>query len=101
MIDTHQLVRQEQDSPQVELVVVEIEEVLKRWAKVFKDQDIVVAFCSEPMYSWNARATGEILVHLVLMLDLRVLYLNNLKFDCNVLFRNDVDSVINDTNDGF
>jgi hypothetical protein len=62
---------QEQDSLQVELVVAEIEEILKRWAKTFKDQDIVT-FRSEPMYSWNANAAGEILVHLVLMLDLRI-----------------------------
>jgi hypothetical protein len=86
MLDTHQLICQEQDSLQVELAVAEIEEILKRWAKTFKDQDIVVAFHSKPMYSWNANAAGKILVHLVLVLNLRMLHLNSLKFNCDVLF---------------
>lgn len=63
----HQLVHQEQGSLQVELAVAEIEEILKGWAKAFKDQDIVVASHSELMYSWNANAAGEILVHLFLI----------------------------------
>ena len=82
----HHLVSQEQDSPQAKLIVVEIGKVLERWTKAFEDQDIVVRFHSKPMYGWNTSATGETLVHLILMLNMRVLHLNRLKFDCDILF---------------
>ena len=50
ILDTHQLVCQEQDGRQAELPVVVIEEVLKRWTKVFQNQNIVVTLRPKPMH---------------------------------------------------
>jgi hypothetical protein len=50
----------------------------------------------KPIYRGDADASSETPVQLVLMLDI-----DGLKFDCDILFRNDVDSMINCTCDGF
>jgi hypothetical protein len=80
---------------------VAIEEVLKRWTKVFQDQNVIVTFSSKPMYTRNANGASETLVHTVLVLDLRVLCVDDLELDGDIAFRNDVDSAINDTCMGF
>ena len=98
---TYHLVSQGQDSPQVELMVVEIENILEGWTKVFKDQDIVITFHSKPIHSWNTSVPSKILVHLILMLNMRVLHPKGLKFDHDILFQNNVDSMINNTYDSF
>ena len=49
------------------------------------------------MYRRNANSASETLVHMEFMLDLRVLCVNGLELDGNVVFGNNVDSVINDT----
>ena len=82
----YHLVSQEQDSPQAELMVVEIENVLKGWIKVFKDQDIVIPFHSKPIYSQNTSVRSKVLVHLILMLNMKVPYLKGLKFNHCILF---------------
>jgi hypothetical protein len=97
ILDTHQLVCQEQDGRQAELPVVVIEEVLKRWTKVFQNQNIVVTLRPKPMHWWNANGASETLVHIVLVLDLRDLHAADLELDGNVVFRNYVDSAINNT----
>jgi hypothetical protein len=76
---------------------VAIEEILEGWTKVFQDQNVVVTFRPKPMYGWNTNSTSETLVHIVFVLDLRVLCVNGLELDGDVVFGNNVDSTINDT----
>jgi hypothetical protein len=94
---TYHLVCQNQDCLQVKLAVEAIKEIFEGRAKTFKDHGIVIAFCSEPANGWDTDATYEAFIDLVFIFKLRVLRIDRLELDSNILFRNNIDSVINDT----
>ena len=77
--------------------MVSIEELLEGWAKAVNDHGIVIAFCSEPANGWDTDATYEAFIDLVFIVKLRALRIDRLELDSNVLFRNNIDSAINDT----
>jgi hypothetical protein len=83
---TYHLVCQNQDRLQVKLVVEVIKEIFKGRAKTFKDHGAVIAFCSEPVNGWDTNATYEAFIDLVFIVKLRVLRINRLELDSNVLF---------------
>jgi len=62
--DTHELVSQKEDGFQAKFVVTANKEILEGWAKVFKNQYIVVILCSEPTNRGNADTTCEASVDL-------------------------------------
>jgi len=75
ILDTLTTGRQEQDDGrQAELLVVVIKEVLKRWTKVFQDQNIVVTLHPNQCTDGMPMVASKTLVHIVLMLDLRDLH---------------------------
>jgi hypothetical protein len=94
---TYHLVCQNQDRLQVKLAVEAIKEIFKGRAKTFKDHGVVIAFCSKPVNGWDTDATYEAFIDLVFVVKLRVLRIDRLELDSNVLFRNNIDSAINDT----
>ena len=91
------MVGKEEHSLEAELAVAEIEEVLQGWAEQVDDHGIVVTLCPEPTDKGNADATGKRLVDLGLVLELRVLSLDGLELDGDLLARDDVDPEIDVT----
>jgi len=84
---TYHLVCQNQDCLQVKLVVEVIKEIFKGRAKMFKDHGIVIAFCSKPANRWDTNATYEAFIDLVFVVKLKVLRIDRLRLDGNVLFQ--------------
>jgi len=94
---TYHLVCQNQDHLQAKLAVVMIEELLKGRAQELKNHGIILTFHSEPANRWDTNDAYEALIDAVFILELGILHVNGLKFDGNILFRNNIDSAINDT----
>lgn len=82
-----ELVGEEQDSLQRELAVAEVEEIFQTRAEKIQDHGIVVALGSEPADEGDTNTTGERLVHTGFILQLRVLSLDALELDGNLLAR--------------
>jgi hypothetical protein len=101
MASTYHLVCQNQDRLQAKLAVVTIEDLFKGRAQELKNHDIVIAFCSEPANRWDTDATCKALIDAVFVLELGILHINGLKFDGNILFRNNIDCMVNNTYNEF
>jgi hypothetical protein len=70
---TYKLVGEKQHSLESELAVAEVEQVLERGAEEVHYHRVVVALNSEPAHEGDTDSTGESLVNLGLILELRVL----------------------------
>ena len=91
VLDTRdKLIGQEEDGLQGKLPVAEVEEVLQTRTKQVEDHGIVVALGAEPADKGDADAAGMRLVDARLILELRVLGLDRLELDGNLLARDDV-----------
>ena len=90
MKNTYKLISEEEDGLEAKLAMTEVEQVLKRGAQEINDHRIVVALGAEPSHEGNADAAGEGFVDAGLVLELRVLGLDRLKLDGNLLAGNDV-----------
>lgn len=85
-----ELVGQQQDRLEAELAVAEVEEILEAGAEQVQHHGIVVAFGARPTHKGDADAAGEGLVDASLILELRVLGLDALELDGNLLAGDDV-----------
>lgn len=85
-----ELVGEQEDGLEGEFAVAEVEEILEGRAEQVEDHGVVVALGAEPSYEGNAHAAGEGLVDASLILELRVLGLDGLKLDGNLLTGDDV-----------
>jgi len=85
-----ELVGEEKDGLQRELAVAEVEEVLEGGAEQVQDHSIVVALGTEPPHEGNANTAGEGLVDTGLVFELRVLGLDALELDGDLLSGDDV-----------
>jgi hypothetical protein len=85
-----ELVGEQQDGLQRELAVAEVEEIFQRRAEQVQDHGVVVALGAEPAHKGNADTAGERLVDAGLILELRVLGLDALELDGDLLARDDV-----------
>lgn len=85
-----QLVGQEENCLEGEFAVAEVEEILKGRAEKVEDHGVVVTLGAEPPDERNADAACEGLVDAGLILQLRVLGLDRLKLDGNLLAGDDV-----------
>lgn len=94
---TYELVGEEENSLEGELAVAEVEEILETGSEEVDDHGVVVALDSEPSHERNSDSTGERLVHLGLILELRVLGLDGLELDGDLFARDDVDTQVDVT----
>lgn len=85
-----QLVGQEEDGLEGEFAVAEVEEVLEGGAEEVEDHGVVVTLGTEPSDERNADAASEGFVDAGLILQLRVLGLDGLKLDGDLLAGDDV-----------
>jgi hypothetical protein len=93
----YQLIRKEKNSLETELAVAEVEQVLERGPKKIQYHSVVVALGTVPPHERDADTTGESLVHLRLILELRMLGFNRLELDGDFLARYDVDTEVDVT----
>ena len=84
------LVGQQEDGLEGEFAVAEVEEIFEGGAEQVEDHGVVVALGAEPSHEGNADAAGEGFVDAGLVLELRVLGLDRLKLDGNLLTGDDV-----------
>jgi hypothetical protein len=85
-----QLVGEQEDGLEGEFAVAEVEEILEGGAEEVEDHGVVVALGAEPPDEGNTDAASERLVDAGLILELRVLGLDRLKLDGNLLAGDDV-----------
>jgi hypothetical protein len=85
-----ELVGEQEDGLEGEFAVAEVEEILKGGAEEVEDHGVVVTLGAEPSDERNADAASERLVDAGLILELRVLGLDGLKLDGNLLAGDDV-----------
>jgi hypothetical protein len=85
-----ELVGKEENSLQGELAVAEVEEVFQGRAEQVQDHGIVVALGTKPAYERDANTTGEGLVDASFIFQLRVLGLDALELNGNLLTGDDV-----------
>ena len=85
-----ELVGEEQDGLQRELAVAEVEEILEGGTEQVEDHGVVVALGAEPAHERNADTASKRLVDASLILKLRVLSLDTLKLNSNLLAGDDV-----------
>lgn len=91
VLDTaDQLVGQQEDGLEGEFAVAEVEEILEGGSEEVEDHGVVVTLGTEPAHEGNTDAAGEGLVDTGLILELRVLGLDGLKLDGNLLAGDDV-----------
>jgi hypothetical protein len=93
----NQLVSKKEDCLQRKLSVAEVEKILQTGAKEIQDHGIVVTLGSEPTNEGNTNSTGEGLVDAGFIFKLRVLGLDRLKLDSNLLTGDDVSAEVNIT----
>lgn len=89
-----ELVGEEEHSLQGELAVAEVEEILEGRAKKIQYHGIVVTLGAEPADKGDADSASEGLVDTSLIFELRVLGLDALELDSNLLARDDVGTCI-------
>jgi hypothetical protein len=89
-----ELVGEEQNGLEGELAVAEVEQVLQRGTKEIQDHGIVVALGTKPADEGNADTTCEGLVDAGLVFELRVLGLDALKLDGDLLAGDDVSACV-------
>jgi hypothetical protein len=85
-----ELIGEQEDGLERELAVAEVEEILQGRAEQIEDHGVVVALSTKPAHEGDTDTAGEGLVDASLILKLRVLSLDTLKLDSNLLARNDV-----------
>lgn len=85
-----ELVGEEQDGLQGELAVAEVEEILEGRAEQVQNHGIVVTLGAEPAHEGNSDTAGEGLVDAGLIFELRVLGLDALELDGDLLTGDDV-----------
>ena len=85
-----QLVGQQEDGLEGEFAVAEVEQVLEGGSEQVENHGVVVTLGAEPSDEGNADAAGERLVDTSLIFELRVLGLDRLKLDGNLLTGDDV-----------
>ena len=91
---THQLISKQEHGLETELSIAEVEEIFETGPKEIQDHGIVVAFRSEPPDKGNTDATGQCLVDLGLILELRVLCLCGFELDGDLFAGDDVDAEV-------
>lgn len=82
---TYELIREEKHRLQGELAVTEVEEVLEGRPEKVEDHCVVVALRAEPADEGNSHTSSKGLVNLGLVFELRVLGLDRLQLDGNLL----------------
>ena len=85
-----ELVGQQEDGLEGEFAVAEVEEVLEGRSEQVENHGVVVALGAEPSDEGNADTAGKRLVDTSLIFELRVLGLDRLKLDGNLLTGDDV-----------
>lgn len=85
-----ELISKQENRLESEATIAEVEEILETGAKEVQDHGIIVAFGAEPADEGNADTTGQRLVNASFILKLRVLSLDALELDSNLLARDDV-----------
>ena len=85
-----ELVGEQEDSLEGEFAVAEVEQILEGRAEKVEDHGVVVTLGAEPSDERNADAASKRLVDAGLILELRVLGLDGLKLDGNLLAGDDV-----------
>lgn len=85
-----ELIGEQEDGLEGEFAVAEVEEILEGGSKEVEDHGVVVTLGAEPSDERNADAASERLVDAGLILELRVLGLDGLKLDGNLLAGDDV-----------
>ena len=92
-----ELVGEEQNRLQGELAVAEVEEVLQAGPEEVENHGIVVTFRTKPADERNSDATGERLVDAGFIFELRMLGLDALELDGDLLSGDDVGSQVDVT----
>ena len=90
MKNTYELISQQEDGLEGEFAVAEVEEVLEGRSEQVENHGVVVALGAEPSDEGNADTAGKRLVDTSLIFELRVLGLDRLKLDGNLLAGDDV-----------
>jgi hypothetical protein len=92
-----ELIGEQQDGLQGELAVAEVEQVLQAGTEKVENHGIVVALGAEPADEGDADTTGQRLVNTSLILELRVLRLDALELDGDLLAGDDVGAEVDVT----
>jgi hypothetical protein len=85
-----ELIGEEKNGLQGELAVAEVEQVLETGTQEVDDHGVVVALSTEPADEGDTDTAGKRLVNTSLIFELRVLGLDALKLDGDLLTGNDV-----------
>ena len=85
-----ELIGEQEDGLQRELAVAEVEEIFQGGTEQIEDHGVVVALGAEPAHEGNTNTASEGLVDAGFILKLRVLSLDTLELDSNLLARDDV-----------
>jgi hypothetical protein len=91
------LVRQHENSLQAESSVAAIEELFKGRTESLQNQGIIFTFCAKPVKGRDARASRKVFVDMDFVLKLKVVCVERLELDGNLLLRHDVSSKIDDS----
>jgi hypothetical protein len=86
----NELVGEEKHSLQGELAVAEVEEILQGRAEQVQDHGVVVALSTEPAHEWDTDTASEGLVDASFIFELRMLGLDALELDGDLLTGDDV-----------
>jgi hypothetical protein len=92
-----ELICEEEDSLQGEFAVAEVEEILQTGAEEIENHGIVIALGTEPANEGDTDTTSEGLVDASFIFELRVLGLDALELDGDLLTRDDVGSEVDVT----
>jgi hypothetical protein len=92
-----ELVGKEKNGLQGELAVAEVEEVFQAGTEQVEYHGIVVTLGTEPANEWDTDTAGKGLVDTSLIFELRVLGLDALKLDGDLLARDDIGAEVNIT----
>ena len=87
---TDQLISEKEDSLETELARAEVEKIFETGAEKVENHCVVVALGAKPANKGNADTARQGLVHFALIFELRVLGLDGLKLDGNLLAGDDV-----------
>jgi hypothetical protein len=91
VLDTRdELIRQKQNGLQGEFAIAKVEQIFQAGSEKIKHHSIVVTFGAEPTNEGNPNASSKRLVYASLIFELRVLGLDTLEFDGNLLAGDDI-----------
>lgn len=93
----NELIGEKENGLQREFAVAEIEEIFQTGAKEIEHHGVVVTLGAEPTNERDTHTTGQRFVDTSFIFELRVLRLDRLKFDGNLLSRDDVGAQVNIT----